>query len=106
MKFGRVGSPDAVPRRVSDETRRRRDERGIDADAPGKTGRLRTGRGQRAGDRLSAVENIGSCALPPVSDVAVVVADSELTALPLPRLTTCNTVPEDWKIADWCRARH
>jgi hypothetical protein len=39
--------------------------------------------------------NIGSCALPAVSQVAVVVADSELTTLLLPpRLSTCNTVPE------------
>ena len=28
--------------------------------------------------------NSGSCALPPVSEVAVEVAESELTALPLP----------------------
>ena len=43
---------------------------------------------------LPSVNN-GSCALPPVSEVAVEVADSELTTLPLPlALRTCNTVPD------------
>ncbi len=49
----------------------------------------------RAGDRLVPSVNSGSCGLPLVSEVAVEVADSELTVLPLPlALSTCSTVPD------------
>ena len=41
--------------------------------------------------------NSGSCALPLVSEVTVEVADSELTLLPLPLLSTCNVVPDGFE---------
>ena len=41
--------------------------------------------------------NSGSCGLPLVSEVMVEVADSELTTLLLPLLTTCKTVPDGFE---------